>query len=418
MMDNGELSAAGTVVPRHWRGIIGTIWSGQAVSILTSTAAGYALLWYLTETTGSALVLAFASLAVFVPGAILGPFAGAIVDRFDRKLIMIVADIGIAVVTVIAALLISMGATSIALVVGIQVVRSVGQTFHQPAMQAVMPLLVPDRHLVRIGSLDQGIMSVSNIGGPALGIFMYVTFGLQVALFADAAGALIACGALLLVSVPQAQMDKDKRSNVLHEMGDGLRAIGECEGMGLLFLFIFLGTIAFMPMAMLYPLMTYEHFALGGFEASLVEAVFGIGLLLGSIVLGIWGGGRKLVWLVALSIGGCGIVSIACGLLPPAAFSSFVVFSGVMAVAMAFFNGPLAALIQRRIAPEKLGRVMALLGVVFSVASPIGLLVAGPVAEALGVAPWFVISGVGMVAVAIAALIPPSVRSLDKPAGE
>jgi DHA3 family macrolide efflux protein-like MFS transporter len=412
-MQTEESTALGTELPSHWRRTVVAVWSGQAISLFTSIAAGFALIWYLTETTSSAFVLALATLMYFIPAILLGPFAGAIIDRHNRKHIMIIADLGIAVVTLVMAVLIVLGLTSVPLVLGMLFARSIGMVFHQPAMQAVMPLLVPERHLVRINTLDQGLAALGNIGGPPLGIVMYTVLGLQVALVADAIGALIACTVLVFVSIPDVHLAKDEQTSLRHEMMDGLRAIRDRRGMLVFMLLVFVCVIFFMPMSSFFPLMTLEHFGGDGYAASLAEVAWGVGFLLGSLILGVWGGGRHLVELVAVSVAACGLITLACGLLPASGFLWFVLLTGVMALTGAFFSSPLLAILQRNFPAEKLGRVMSLFNVATSLAGPIGLLVAGPVADAIGVPLLFVISGVGMTVTAVSGLFFPALRSLN-----
>jgi DHA3 family macrolide efflux protein-like MFS transporter len=410
-----ELSAQGMPIPVHWRSIVAAVWSGQAVSLVTSGAAGWALIWFLTETTASASILALSTIMYFLPIALLGPFAGTLIDRYNRKRIMIVADLSIAAVTIIMACLIMGGLTSVPLILVMIAVRSIGTTFHQPAMQAVMPLLVPDRHLVRINSLDQGVMAVSQIGAPALGIFMYTALGLQFALFADAVGALLACVILLLVSIPNVHLEKDERTTVLGELKDGLQAVRGVRGMALMLGIVTLGCAAYMPVASLFPLMTYQHFEGSGYDAALVEAIYGVGFLVGSAILGIWGGGKRLYLLLCCSMIVCGLLFAASGLLPSHAFIWFVVLSGFMALAGAFFNGPMMTIVQRRVEPKKLGRVMALISSLMSLSAPVGLAVAGPIADKTGVAAWFVICGALLTVISIVALFLKNARSLDDP---
>jgi DHA3 family macrolide efflux protein-like MFS transporter len=282
-------------------------------------------------------------------------------------------------------------------------------------MQAVMPLLVPDRHLVRINTLDQGLAALGNIGGPPIGIVMYTLFGLQAALIADAVGAVIACVILVFVSIPDVHLTKEKQTGVRHEMMDGLRAIRERRGMLTFMVLVFACVIFFMPMSSFFPLMTLAHFGGDGYDASIAEVAWGIGFLLGSLILGVWGGGRRLVELVAVSVAACGLITLACGLLPSSGFLWFVLLTGVMALTGAFFNSPMLAILQRNFPAEKLGRVMALFNVVTSLAGPIGLLVAGPVADVIGVPLMFVVSGVGMTLVAVSAIFFPSLRNLNEP---
>lgn len=410
-------SAAGLPLAHNWKASIIAVWSGQAVSFMTSGAAGFALIWYLVETTGSALMISLASVMYFLPLIVFGPLAGTFVDRHNRKHIMIIADLGIAVLSVLAGAVIFMGLGSVPLILVLLAVRSIGTTFHGPAMMAAMPLLVPDRHLVRISTLDQGLQGLTNIGAPALGILLYTTLGLSVALLFDAIGAIVACLALAFVKIPDVHITKEEQTGVLSEMRDGLRAIRERRGMVTFFVLIFVCTAAFMPMASLFPLMTTVQFGGDGYAASLVEAIWGLGFVAGSLVLGVWGGGKRLVPLIVVSLIAVGVVCIACGLLPSDVFGVFVALTGVMGLTGAFYSSPVMAVIQKNIEPKKLGRVVAVLNSLTGVAAPVGLLISGPVAEFVGVPPIFVASGVCIIVAVVTGCFFPSVFSLDRPEG-
>ena len=410
-----ELTAQGKPVPPHWRSLVAAVWGGQAFSILSSFAANYAVVWWLTESTGSATLLTFMTAMMYLPMALLGPFAGTIVDRFPRRAVMIAADLGAASFALVMALLIMAGHLSVGLIVAMMLVRSVLQAFHSPAMQALMPCLVPDRHLVRVASLGQGVQSIANIAGPALGILMYTTFGLQAALLLDVAGALLACTGLLFVrGVDDGHMKAAQRTSVFAEMHDGLRAVRGVRGLGSAFAWLLAGYLFFAPMASLFPLMTYGHFGGDGFQASLVEAVWGVGALVGTALLAAWGGGRRLMLLVTISMAGLGAFTLFEGLLPPSAFVVFVVLMAPEAVVAALYSTPLMALIQRLIEPHLLGRVMSLYLAGSSVIAPIALLISGPLADAWGVATWFAVCGAGMLLVGAGMWLTPSVRGLDR----
>lgn len=412
-----ELTAHGRPVPRNWPVLVSAVWGGQAFSILTSFAANYAVVWWLTESTGSATLLTFMTAMMYLPMALLGPFAGAVVDRFPRRAIMIGADLASALFALAMALMIVAGHLSVGLIIVMMLARSVFQTFHSPAMQALMPCLVPDRHLVRISSLGQGIQSIANIAGPALGILLYTTFGLQAALLLDVGGALLACGGLLFVrGVDDGHMAQAQRTDVRPEMRDGLRALRSVRGLAPAFVWLLVGYFFFAPMASLFPLMTYSHFGGDGFQASLVEAVWGAGALVGTAILGVWGGGRRLMLLVTISILSMGVFTLAEGLLPPSAFVVFVILMVPQAIIEAFYYTPLMALIQRLIEPQLLGRVVSLYMTGSSLVAPVALLISGPAADTWGVAAWFVVCGVGMIASGVGMCLTPSVRALDREA--
>ncbi|MEG1751200.1 MAG: MFS transporter [Raoultibacter sp.] len=411
---SAQSSAAGHALPPNWKSIIAFIWAGQAASILTSYAAGYAAIWYLTETTGSALILAIASIMAFLPQGLLSPFGGVIADKFNRKHVMIVSDMGVGLVSLALGIIILMGQASVALIMIMIAARSVGQAFHTPAMTAAMPLLVPEKHLVRINSLDQALMSIAAIGGPALGIFLYTTFGFQTVLFLDFGGAIIACLGLAAATIPLVHDATMDNQHVFTNMHDGWLVIKHDRGMLWLLSFCIIGLMVFAPLSALFPLMTFDHFAGDGYMASITEAAFGVGMLLGSAIIMIWGGGKRLALLVLLSALGCGITILACGLLPSDMFPAFVVLSFIMAIAGAFFNGPLMALLQKRTPAEKMGRVLGIFTAAMGLATPLGLAISGLCAEYTGVALWFVIGGTIMTVISLVPYFIPSVRNLDK----
>ena len=169
--DATSLSAAGLPLPKNWLAIIAFIWAGQAASMITSYAAGYAVVWYVTESTGSALMLAAMNIAVMLPVGLISPFGGIVADKHNRKLIMIAADGAVGVISLVAGVFILAGDVSIPLLLAVCIARAVGQAFHSPAMMAAMPMLVPDKHLLRINTLDQLLGSVASIGAPAFGMF-------------------------------------------------------------------------------------------------------------------------------------------------------------------------------------------------------------------------------------------------------
>ena len=393
------LSAAGRPLPKRWLAVIATIWAGQAVSMVTSYAAGYAAVWYVTETTGSALALSLMTIFAMLPTGLLSPFGGVIADRFSRKTVMIVSDLGVGVVSLALGFLILAGDVSFALIALFAAARSIGQAFHSPAMMATLPLLVPDKHLMRINTLDQLLMSIVSIGAPAFGILLYTTIGFHSVMFLDFFGALCAVAGLMLAKIPN--------------LRDGWRALTAKRGLLMVMAAVTLGTMIFSPMSAVYPLMTYSHFGGDGFMASIAEATWGVGMIVGSGIIMAWGGGKRLALLMAVACILTGIITIACGLLPRDAFPAFAVLCGLMAIPCSWFNAPTMTLTQRNVPEEKLGRVMGLMTAGFGLASPIGVALGGALAEGIGVAPFFVVDGLLCIILGAAMYLPREIRALD-----
>lgn len=343
------LSAAGQPLPKRWFAIICTIWAGQAVSMVTSYAAGYAAVWYVTETTGSALALAVASICAYLPQGLLSPFGGVLADKYNRKTVMIVADLGIGVVSLVLGFIILAGHVTFGLILFMVIVRSVGQAFHGPAMMAAMPLLVPEKHLLRINTLDQLLVSLASVGAPAFGIFLYTTLGFHSVMFLDFFGAVAAVAGLALAKIPTVHDATTDDQHVLANMRDGWRALSHTRGLVILLAGITVGMMAFAPLGAVFPLMTYDHFGGDGYMASVVEAAFGIGMIAGSVILMAWGGGKRLAGLMAVAALLVGVTTSACGLLTSQMFPAFVALCALMAIGCAWFNGPLITLVQKNV---------------------------------------------------------------------
>ena len=167
-------------------------------------------------------------------------------------------------------------------------------------------------------------------------------------------------------------------------------------------------------MSAVYPLMTYSHFSGDGFMASIAEATWGVGMIVGSGIIMAWGGGKRLALLMAVACILTGIITIACGLLPRDAFPAFAVLCGLMAIPCSWFNAPTMTLAQRNVPEEKLGRVMGLMTAGFGLASPIGVALGGALAEGIGVAPFFVVDGLLCIILGAAMYLPREIRALDR----
>lgn len=410
---SAEINANGHLLPHNWKGTIALIWSGQAASILATCAATFAALWYITTTENSALLLAAAGVAALLPTALLSPFGGVVADRFNRKYVMIAAD-GIAgAFSLVLALLMLAGMLSTWLLLLLLTVRSAAQAFHGTSLMALMPELVPERDMVRINTLDQSLTSASAIIGPVLGIALYTMLGFVAVLVMDAICAAIACVCLAFAKLPYAQGHGVSSGSVAKDLAHGFSILGREPGIKPLLLLVVVAMLLFLPLGTLSPLMTYNWFGGDGYAASGVEAAAGIGLLIGSLFMLVWGGGKRLVPVLVVAGMAIGASCIAAGLLPQSGFFAFVGIIALIFAATAVFNAPILPLMQKRIPQESFGRAMGIFGSLAALASPVGLFVAGPAADALGVNCWFVVCGALLCIAMGLSLLSRSLRALD-----
>ncbi len=397
--------------------------------MFTSYAASFAAIWYVTESTGSALALSFLSICAYLPQGLLSPFGGVLADRLNRKYLIILADSICGLASFALGLIILFGQVSFAAIVVMVIIRSAAQAFHYPALMALMPMLVPEKHLLRINTLDQLLLSVSGMAAPVLGIFFYTVVGFHSVMFLDFAGALIACAGMLLAKVPStkcASLSSNTQSSdntpndstsdkhhVLTDLKEGWVTLKRVRGLFVLIILITLGMVCFSPMSSLYPLMTFDYFQGDGYMASIAEATFAAGLLIGSSILMVWGGGKKLTRLIAIACISFGLLCSVSGLISPNMFWIFAILCAGMGLVSAWFNGPMITLIQRNTAEETMGRVIGLVNTGIALAGPVGIAAGGIFAEFMGVAPFFVVDGIlcAFIGILIAAF--KSVRKLD-----
>lgn len=413
--NRGPIAAAGgRRLPRRWLAAVVAVWTGFAFTSFATMAANYAAVWYVTETTGSPLALAIVYVCAFLPVGLLAPLGGVVADRFNRKRVIILCDLFIAAMALVVGAVIAIGHVSFPLVLVMATACGVAQAFRTPSFNAAMPLLVPEKHLLRVNALDNLLSSISMICAPALGIFLYTTIGFQAVMFLDATGALLSVLAMLTAAVPTIVAHDAANQSAFANVKSGWRELSATKGLPVVVLCVVLGMMAYGPLDSILPLMVSSHFNGNGYMASLVTAVFGIGMLAGSAALIVRGGSTWLARIIAVAAIVVGAATTVAGLLPTSMFVAFVVAIGVMAVACAGFNGPLMTLMQKNVSEEKLGRVMGLLSAFMGLGIPLGTALGGAVAQGIGVTSFFVVDGMVILGLGALLVFLPSVRALDR----
>jgi len=385
----------------QWKKSFAIIFSGQIISILTSSMVQFSIIWHLTVTSGSAAVLMIAGLSAFLPQALLGPFVGVWLDRWNRKKTMIIADSVIAVFSLLLGAYFFFGEPSVWIVYVILMIRSAASAFHAPAFQAAIPLIAPEDQLTRVAGWHQMVFSFSNVLGPALGIAVYSAASIGTVLFLDVVGALFANLMLMLVTIHQPKVEVAETPSFSSEFKQGWEAFVTVKPIVVITIATAIFGIVFMPLATLFPLMTFSHFDRGGYSASIVEAVFGIGMILGGAMLSVYASKWKDTTYMSLSLLMIGITCVISGLIHSGAFHAFLILSFFMGAAAPFFNGPYMAMIQKAYEPEKLGRVISFVTSITLLSSPIGLALAGPIVDKYGVQMWFFWSGIVIICTGI-----------------
>ena len=418
--------------------IFGVVWIGQLVSTVGSGLTSFALgLWVLGQ-THSVTSYVLIGLCAVVPRIVLSPFAGVLVDRWDRRRVMLVADLGsLAIVTTMLALV----ATGRLEVWEIYVAAGVGgalAAFQWPAWAAATTLLVPSRHLGRAAGLGMVAQAASDVFAPLLAGMLVATVGIVPILALDVVSFALAIGALAVVRFPEvAGSARAMVRPMLAQVGDGWRYIRTRRE--LLALLAFLAMVAFVEGfvgALLAPLVL-------GFASSqglgLVLAAAGVGMLAGGLVMTAGGGPSRRVLGVVVGELASGIAFVAMGLRPELVLVAAGAFVAHFAATIVF--GSNQAIWQVQVPPELQGRVFATRQVVERAMTPFAFIVAGPLVErvleplvhsggpagatlrgvlgtgdARGIGLLFVLLGLAQVALALWALGFGRLRAIESPA--
>lgn len=398
----------------NWFRTYSYIWIGQFVSLLSSSAVNFSIMIWLSLTHKSAEVLAFAAIAGLLPQAIIGPFAGVFIDRWDRKKVMIFADGFIALCTLAMTFVLKSDGTNMFLIYLLMACRSIGSAFHSPAMQAIAPLLVPEDKLLRVSGINQMLQSVSNIAGPALGTLAISYFSIAQVLYLDVLGAAVAITSLFFVTIPHLAQSGSKSSisAVLDDLKQGMNAIYHNKGLRMLFLYAMIATCCIMPVAIMFPLLTIGHYGGDKWEMSIIEIIWGVGMLVGGSLLGLVNVSVSKVVLVNCMHMVLGVTFAISGWFPSHWFIPFVVLTGLGGMSMSIFSASFMTIIQEQVPTEMLGRVFSLYFSIAILPSMIGLLFTGFIADAIGVATAFVIAGLIVVLVGALSFFNPSIMGL------
>ena len=403
--------------PSSWAIKYYTIFSGQALSIFGSGLVQFALVWFLTQKTGSATVLAMATLVAMLPQVIFGPLVGALVDRWNRRLIMIMADSFIALATVILAILFASGLVEIWHIYIILFLRAIGDAFHWSAMGASTALLVPSDQLTRVSGINQVLRSGVNIIAPPTAALLLDVLPIQGILAIDVSTALLGMLPLFFLSIPQPKREVgengEHKTSVIQDMREGFAYIWSWPGLMAIIILALISNFLLTPTGSLLPLLVTKHFGQGALQFGIMDSIWAFGMMGGGLLLGIWGGFKKKIVTAMAGVIGIGVGITIVGFAPANMFWLAVTGMAISGVTNPIVNGPLGAILQSSVKPEMQGRVM---GVVMSLATlmtPLSLAFAGPLSDIIGIRTWYWVSGLLCILMGIGAFFMPVIMNVE-----
>ena len=408
---------------KPWKTSFFTIWGGQALSLLGSQLVQFSLIWNLTVSTGSATVLATASLVGMLPGVVFGPFVGTLVDRWNRRLIMLLADSLIALATIALAFLFAQDAMQIWHIYAVMFIRSLAGSFHGNAMTASTSLMVPVENLTRIQGINQMLTGGLNVVAAPLGALLLEVLPIQGILAIDVVTALFAILPLIFIQIPQPEriehwkLQAETQTTVWQDFKAGVRYMLGWPGLLLIGLMTVGINFTIIPAFSLLPLMVKDYFGGDALQLGWVESAMGIGVFAGGALLGIWGGFRRKILTSMLGLMGMGAGTLVLALAPATVFSLAVGGAFLIGLASPLTMGPFMAVIQSTVEADMQARILSLMWSIGSGMVPLGLMIAGPVADRVGIQVWFYLGGALCIFMGLVGLCIPAVMNIEAKRG-
>ena len=390
-----------------WKRRVSVFLVGQTVTTFGSMLVQYAILWHLTLTTKSGTVLALAAIFGFLPQAIVSVFAGVWADRINRKVMIIVADLSIALATFGLALLMLSGVDDLWLIFLVMAVRSFGAGVQTPAISALLPQIVPTEKLMRVNGINSSVQSSLMLLAPIAAAAVYANFSLVGILFIDVVTAIIGVALLATVAVPTlaraASLDKpsyfaDLKEGInytfTHELVRWVIAI-----FGIVFLLI-------VAPSNLSPLMLVRNFGTEVWKLTVLEISFGVGMAIGGALMAILASKLDRITTIIATSALFGVLAIVMGFTTNLIlFFSLFFLIGLIVPA---FSTSAMTLLQETVEPERQGRVFGFVGIVMAVAMPLGMAILGPLADVVSVEIILIATGALTVVIAVVAVLLPS----------
>ena len=373
--------------------------TSQAVTLFGSTLVQMAIVWYVTLNTGEGAWIAAFTVASYLPQFLISFLGGVWADRYNKKALIIGADAGIAVITLAMWLCMPyLGETSLMLplLLAMSALRSIGAGIQTPAVNAVLPLLVPQEDLMRYNGINATMQSVVQFAAPAAAGALLSFSTLRSVLLIDILTAGIGIGIFSFVAVPR-QLQTEKTS-VFADMKIGTRYVMTDKLLRTLLITYGMFIFFSVPAGFLAQLFVSRTFGETYWYLTAVEVVGFLGMMTGGIIMSTWGGFKKRSATLVSGLAAFGIVGTVM-----AVSGHFILYLALMflyGIPLTMIQTAVTTMIQESSEERMQGRVFGLLGTMYSGFLPIGMAVFGPLADIIPL-PWIMI-GAGVVLILLA----------------
>ena len=387
-----------TFAPK-WKRNAAFFLGGQFLSTFGSMLVSFSVTWHITLQEQSGGLVALFACASMLPMVLISPFAGVWADRYNRKILVNLADSAIALITLLIAVLYITGHKSIWLLFAATMARSMGQGVQMPAVNALIPQLVPEDKLAKFNGIQSTAHSLTTFASPMAAGALLSFLPIEKIFFIDVATAVVGIATVFIfVKVAPVPVKKDRQTGAQaywHEMKEGIRFISSQSWLKTMLVFTALFCFLAAPVAMLTPLQVARSFGGDVWRLTAIELTWSGGMVVGGIAISLWGGFQNKVHSMILAWILFGVSTVLFGVL-----TNFWVYLGVMVfcgMVMPLYNTPSMTLMQSKIPPEVMGRVFSALAMINGVAMPLGSVLFGPIGDVVAIEWLLVITGALMV---------------------
>jgi DHA3 family macrolide efflux protein-like MFS transporter len=410
-VEDAVLRAAGVAEDDpNWKRNVAVFLTGQSFSLLGSMLVQFAVMWHLTILTQSGSVLMLSIVFGMLPQAFVSIFGGVWADRHDRRLLIIGADTTIAVVTLALALMMLSGVDDLWVIYAALAVRSTFAGIQTPAVNAMIPQIVPTTQLIRINGINQSIQSGMMLLGPALAAAVYANFDIVAVFFVDVVTALVGVGLLLLVRVPRlVRSAAGAPPSYFGDLSTGLRYIRSHAAVRWLMTVYAVTALLIGAPSYLTPLMVTRTFGEEIWKLTANELFWAVGMLAGGLLMAVIGPRvRNRIALVVGATLAAGALTAGLGL----STNLWVFFAFGLGVGTTFtvLSTSAMSILQETVVPEMQGRVFGFVGIVLTVSMPLSMVVFGPLADTYAVESLLLVAGMLLTAFVSVVLAVPSTR--------
>lgn len=367
----------------------------QSITLFGSTLVQMAIIWYVTLETSSGSWVAAFSVGAYLPQFLVSFLGGVWADRYNKKRLILWADGGIALVTwstYVVLPLLPDGPAFLGVLLLMSVIRSVGAGIQTPAVNAVIPQIVPEKSLMRYNGLNATMQSMAQFAAPALAGIVLSVLSLRITLLIDVATAMAGIGALSRVKFCEAGAGWEGGS-VFSDLRTGVRYSFSNWKVGRLLIIYGVFVFFCVPGGYMAGLFVSRMYGDTYWYLTAVELVGFAGMALGGLLMGIWGGFKSRVKTLAVGLAGVGVMAVGMGIVRN--FRMYLAMMGLYGIALTVVQTATTTLIQGSSAEKMQGRVFGLMGSVYAGFLPVGMMVFGPLADVLSLQ-WMVAGAGGI----------------------